>query len=180
MADDVDDAGDGTRWMSYDELAAARGISRASAIRLTFRKHWPRRTGNDGQARVAIPADAQAPLPDAPPDTIHDSIPVTIHGARDGATSDSREMEALARERQRADQAEARADRVEAGQAAAHARADRAEAREAELRAAADKEGRELTAVLLRTAIAETEARTLREALEEARRPAWRRWLGLP
>ncbi len=41
------------------------------------------------------------------------------------------------------------------------------------------RQGRELTAALLRTAIAETEARTLREALAEARWPAWRRWLGL-
>lgn len=58
-------------------------------------------------------------------------------------------------------------------------RLDRAESREAELRLQLERQGRELTAALLRTAIAETEARTLREALTEARRPAWRRWLGL-
>lgn len=171
MGDDTGDAGDGTRWMSYDELAVARGINRASAIRLTFRKHWPRRTGNDGQARVAIPPDAQVP----PPDATHDDA----HDATGGDPPDNRDLEALPRERHRADQAEARVDRAEAGQAAAHVRADRAEAREAELRTMADRQGRELTAALLRTAIAETEARALREALEEARRPAWRRWLGL-
>ena len=59
------------------------------------------------------------------------------------------------------------------------ARLDRAEMREAELRTVIDRQGREPIAAVLRTAIAETEARTLREALEEARRPVWRRWLGL-
>lgn len=64
-------------------------------------------------------------------------------------------------------------------------RADGAEAREAEARDLVEhrgnelaRQGKELTAALLRTAIAETEARGLREALELARRPAWRRWLG--
>ena len=59
------------------------------------------------------------------------------------------------------------------------------EAREAEARGLVEhrgdelaRQGRELTAALLRTAIAETEVRGLREALELARRPAWRRWLG--
>jgi hypothetical protein len=59
-------------------------------------------------------------------------------------------------------------------------RLNRAEVREAERQVADDRRGQELTAALLRTAIAETETRALREALEEARRPAWRRWLGLP
>lgn len=65
-------------------------------------------------------------------------------------------------------------------------RLDQADAREREARGQADQrgdeltcQGRELTAALLRTTMAETEARVLREALEEARRPAWRRWLGL-
>lgn len=79
----------------------------------------------------------------------------------------------MGRERERADAAEARADRAES-------RADRAEVREAEFRTMAEQQGQELTAALLRMAIAETEARTLREALAEARRPVWRRWLGLP
>ena len=52
-----------------------------------------------------------------------------------------------------------------------------------ELRGQVERQGRELTAALLRTAIAEAEARGLRElheALELARRPAWRRLLGRP
>lgn len=162
-------ARDGTRWMLYSELATARGISRASAIRLAFRKHWPRRIGNDGQARVAVPPDSQVPPPDAIPDAVPDAIPDAGHVA----IPDNHDGVALRRERERADAAEARADRAES-------RADRAEVREAESRAMAERQGQELTAALLRTAIAETEARALREALAEARRPVWRRWLGLP
>ena len=184
----MDDARDGTRWLTYGELAAARGISKASATRLAFRKHWPRRTGNDGQARVAVPLDARAP----PHDTTHDSHPVTIHDdthdARDGVTPGNSDAETLARERQRADQAEARAEQTEAQGAVDR---EAAAAREAELRAVAERQGQELTAALLRATIAESEARAgrevakareagLREALAEARRPAWRRWMGWP
>jgi hypothetical protein len=61
------------------------------------------------------------------------------------------------RERERADKAEARADRAEAERDAARAE------REAAKVAAASAEG---------------EAKGLRLALEEARRPFWRRWLG--
>lgn len=83
------------------------------------------------------------------------------------------------------------ADALRAQVADLVARLDRAETREAELHAAAERQGRELTAAQLRATIAESEARAardaadakeagLREALAEARRPAWRRWLGLP
>jgi hypothetical protein len=75
-----------------------------------------------------------------------------------------------------------RLDRAEARGAAD---CEAAVAREAELRQAAERQSQELTAALLRMAIAETEARAAREAKEEAqrerdeaRRPAWRRWLG--
>ncbi len=85
----------------------------------------------------------QRPVPpDIPPDVPTD-IPPDI-----SRTISAHDAEVLARERQRADQAEAR---------------------EAELRLQLERQGRELTAALLRTAIAETEARALREALEEAR-----------
>jgi hypothetical protein len=40
------DAHDDARWMSYDELAAARDINRRSAVRLAQRRRW---------ARVIIP-----------------------------------------------------------------------------------------------------------------------------
>ena len=58
-------------------------------------------------------------------------------------------------------------------------RADQAEAALRELRAVAEQRASDLTAALVRAAAAEGEARVLREALDDARRPAWRRWLGL-
>jgi hypothetical protein len=38
--------------MSYSELAMARGITKRSATRLTFREGWRRVAGNDGRAIV--------------------------------------------------------------------------------------------------------------------------------
>ncbi len=82
----------------------------------------------------------------------------------------------------RLDRAEARAERAEAQGVTDH---EAAAAREVELRLAAERQGRELTAALLRTAVAETEAKAAREAKDEAQRilaavqqPFWRRWLG--
>ena len=46
-----------TRWLSYDDMAAALGITPDSARRLATRPKWPRRMGNDGRARVAVPED---------------------------------------------------------------------------------------------------------------------------
>ena len=46
--------------------------------------------------------------------------------------------------------------------------------------AVAEARREELTAALVRVATAEGETKALREALAEARRPSWRRWLGLP
>src|ERR1700690_3907768 len=56
-----DDVGDDLRWLSYDELGQARGISTASAIRLAFRRKWRRQDGNDGTVRVAVPVDEAKP-----------------------------------------------------------------------------------------------------------------------
>jgi hypothetical protein len=53
-----------TRWLTYDELAAALGITPDSARRLVARKKWPRRAGNDGKARIGVPAER---IPDKPP-----------------------------------------------------------------------------------------------------------------
>src|SRR4051812_22629500 len=52
----ADDEGADTRWLSYEELAAARGISVESARRIARLKKWPRRKGNEGGIRVAVPA----------------------------------------------------------------------------------------------------------------------------
>lgn len=61
---------DGTRWLTYDALAAALGINPDSARRLVARRRWPKKPGNDGRALIAVPADRLPPdnLPDAPSD----------------------------------------------------------------------------------------------------------------
>jgi hypothetical protein len=51
----MDDDTKSVRWMTYAELAEARGISVASATRMAFRRKWKRQPGNDGTARVAVP-----------------------------------------------------------------------------------------------------------------------------
>jgi hypothetical protein len=48
--------GDDSRWMTFAELAAARGIGRVSAERLVRRHKWRRQPGNDGRVRVLVPS----------------------------------------------------------------------------------------------------------------------------
>jgi hypothetical protein len=44
-----------TRWVTYAELAVARGIDKASAFRLVKRHKWPRQRGNEGETvRIAV------------------------------------------------------------------------------------------------------------------------------
>ena len=43
------------RWVSYQELADARGIDRLSAVRTARNRRWQKRKGNDGTIRVAVP-----------------------------------------------------------------------------------------------------------------------------
>jgi hypothetical protein len=59
-----DDVGEDVRWLSYGELAEARGISTASAIRLVFRRKWRRQDGNDGIVKVAVPLGEASPQTD--------------------------------------------------------------------------------------------------------------------
>ena len=50
------------RWMIYEELAADRGISEASAKRLVRRhKTWRRQADNRGIVRVFVPPDVLEP-----------------------------------------------------------------------------------------------------------------------
>jgi hypothetical protein len=64
MRDDRDDV----TWMTYAELGLARGISKESATRLSFRRKWRRQVGNDGIARVAVPTHEAKPQSDQAPD----------------------------------------------------------------------------------------------------------------
>jgi hypothetical protein len=58
-----EDSADG-RWMSYAELAAARGIDRSSAFKLTLRHKWRRQKDNRGTVRVYVPTDWLGPSRD--------------------------------------------------------------------------------------------------------------------
>jgi hypothetical protein len=57
------DVSDGA-WMTYGQLADARQITRRAAIRLAQRRRWRREKGNDGFARVFVPAVMTTPRGD--------------------------------------------------------------------------------------------------------------------
>ncbi|MDP9373252.1 MAG: hypothetical protein M3Q65_12525 [Chloroflexota bacterium] len=80
--------------------------------------------------------------------------------------------DALGRERERA-------DRLETDRSAARALVDRRGQEVIELRERAGRAEAEREAAKVAAAAAEGEAKGLREALTEARRPFWRRWLGV-
>lgn len=125
-----------TKWLSYPELAEARGISKASAVRLARRRKWLKRHGNDGGVRVAVPEGEDQPKRDDPEDgrednprddhednreddlrDIRENIS-SITKAFDAAIATLREQLQAAntradQERQRADQERERADRAE-------------------------------------------------------------------
>jgi len=60
----VDDTADGACWLTHAEVAAARGISTASAIKLALRHHWRKQRDNHGTLRCLVPADFIGPPPD--------------------------------------------------------------------------------------------------------------------
>jgi hypothetical protein len=119
----------GGRRMTYAELAAVRGISVASAVRLVRRKRWLRQVGNDGVVRALVPPDearkvtghndaGQSPdsqnvPPDILPDIRHvppDILPDIRGVIREVIGPLSAQLE---REQRRADRAESRADQAE-------------------------------------------------------------------
>jgi len=55
VTDDADDPKRDGVWVTYQELADARGISVPSARRLAFRRKLARQRGNDGTTRVMVP-----------------------------------------------------------------------------------------------------------------------------
>jgi hypothetical protein len=79
------DSPEGTRWLSYDELAEVSGIKRESVIRLVRRKMWPKRDGNTpGDVRVAVPAgvlaeiEARKPAVKAAEPDVREDIPPDV------------------------------------------------------------------------------------------------------
>ena len=64
--DAPDDDASGT-WMTYDELAAARGIDRLSAVKLALRNAWRKQRDRCRVARVRVPLECAGSKRDAGP-----------------------------------------------------------------------------------------------------------------
>lgn len=151
------DTGD-ARWLSYNELAQVRGIKREAAKRLSFRRQWARRVGNDGAARVCVPTSE---LKVVQHDTGDYAVTTPVLSPVMTPVSEPALVDIL-----RAQVVDLIAQRDQATAQVVEARADADQARQ----------GREDARV--RAARAEGQASALREALAEAQRPFWRRWLG--
>jgi hypothetical protein len=171
-----DDAGDGV-WVTYSELAKARGIERRAATRLAQRRRWRRQAGNDGLARVLVPHDWLRPA-DRGRDIAGDDV---ARRASDDAGNVARAIavlqravdmlqDQLAAERGRGDDAGDRADR--SGATAAELRAQLADAQAALSAAQADVEQMEARTAELAARLdqARAEAQQAAQAASELRR----------
>jgi chromosome segregation ATPase len=113
------DAGEEGRWMSYAELAAARGIDRTSALKLALRRKWRKQTDNRGTVRVYVPLEWGTPADKRAATGAPPGVDLsTVIGTLDAAVSALREQLDRAEagreaERNRADRAENRADQAE-------------------------------------------------------------------
>ncbi len=89
--------GGATRWLTYEDMGVALGITSESAKRLAMRHKWPRRPGNDGRALVAVPEErleevAQAVASGSIADGADDDTPVTAGDVTDDGRSDARAL----------------------------------------------------------------------------------------
>lgn len=185
----------GPEWLTLTEAAARSGYSR-EALRQRVRRGSlaSQRRNTDGQivVRAADLADIP-PAEIATPDDrgrLEDATEVVALAVLRETVDDLRLTVAdlnadLGRTRTALDAAHAaslvdrgRAERAEAEAAAAATRVATGEAAATEARAIAGRRAEELAAERLRAAVAAEEAKGLREALAEARRPLWKRWLG--
>jgi hypothetical protein len=182
----MDDNAGTERWLTYDELAALRGIKRIGAVRLVQRHKWRRQAGNDGLARVLVPPDALEPVRRTDAGT---SAPAngaltsagTTSPTNAGTSADDIGVQ-LAALMARADRAEERADEANKRADVAVALADRTLAQLAEASTEMEKLRDRLDAAEIRTREAETAVAELRQAEAELRargvlarlRAAWR------
>jgi hypothetical protein len=170
----VDETVDG-RWMTHAELAQARGISTASAIKLALRHRWRKQKDNRGTLRCLVPTEFTNPKPDT-------GAVAAADGRADASTAIAALQAAvtmlgdqLTHERTRADVAQGRLDDLQCK--LADTQAELAAAMEV-----ADRSAAELQAVRMALSEAEADAAELRQA-EDARkgrgrlarlRDAWR------
>jgi len=162
--------GDDRRSMTYAEIAAARGISADSAVRLVRRKRWVKQAGNDGTVRVLVPVDEASPASSRSPGgqpggqpagrAAADILPVILGAIREVMQPLAEQLETANR---RTDLERERAD------AECH-RADQAERR------LADKDAT-ITGLVAEQQAMRQQVETLTDLLE-ARRSWWRRVFG--
>jgi hypothetical protein len=81
----ADDASDDGKWLTYQQLAEIRRISKPSAIRLVMRHRWRRQRDNERVVRVLVPPGMLEP-DRAPHDAPHDASDDTADDAPDDAT----------------------------------------------------------------------------------------------
>ena len=119
----TDDTSDDGKWLTYQQLAEVRRISKPSAIRLVMRHRWRRQRDNERVVRVLVPPDMlesdRAPYDasdDATGDELHDTSVAT------GALAVLED--ALGALREQLNAANARADHAETGRAEERRRAD--------------------------------------------------------
>ena len=83
----------GTRWLTYEDMGAALGITTESAKRLAMRHKWPRRPGNDGRASVAVPEERLEEAAQAlRGDITDDDTPATAGDVTDDGRNDARAL----------------------------------------------------------------------------------------
>jgi hypothetical protein len=201
--DDPPDDQPDAKWMTFAELAKARGISKLSAAALVRRHRWRRMKDNRGRVLALVPRDgpelrrSEAHQADDPADDQADHLPdvaatiASLTSAFDAAvaTLTAQLAGAVQRaeageqgrelERAKSDAAVALVDQTMAALADSNARTDRAEAETRELRDRIDV----LQARLAQAQAAVQGADELRAA-EDARRAmsrwarAWGAWRG--
>jgi chromosome segregation ATPase len=163
------------RWMTFAELAVARGISKASASKLVRRHKWRRQTDNQGSVRILVPAEALDSPTVSPMDisAVIKPLETAIIALREQLESTENQLD---RAENRAEQAETRADRAERAIADERNRADRAESsrdtersRADELRDRLDDLGSKLDDAPAELATAQDQNEALRRAEAERR-----------
>lgn len=185
----------GPEWLTLTEAAARSGYSR-DALRQRVRRGSlaSQRRNTDGQIVVRAadladmpPAESVSPVDQGQAGDATEVVALAVlRETVDDLRSTLADLTAdLGRTRTALDNAHAaslvdrgRAERAEAEAAAAAGRAASGETAAAEAQASAARRAEELAAERLRAAVAVEEAKGLREALAEARRPFWRRLLG--
>ena len=167
-------------WLTLTEAAALTGHTREAIRQRVRRGSLPAVKGNDGVLRVGARDLADLPPPDATVVDRADTGDTTVDAALAALVATVADLRTTL-DKSRADHLvdHGRAERAEAQAAAAEAREAEVRTRVSQVERERDQAQQEREEARLRAASAEGEVRALCEALKEARRPTWRRWLGV-